>query len=108
LFIDNGANSGHLNQRFAADFPALMTSAVRQTVTRTGGAGSETQDAMQLPHLVLNFGAVSAPISDVDVIDDHNNDRHGTLGLDALRTAPGYILDFEAMRFELLPQVSGS
>jgi predicted aspartyl protease len=102
LFIDNGANASHLNQRFVAEFPTIIATAHRQAVTRTGAAGSETQEAMKLPGLVLRFGQRAAPIADVDVIDDHKTNRHGDLGLDALRTAPGYVLDFEAMRFELL------
>jgi hypothetical protein len=108
LFIDNGANAGHVNHRFVRDFPGIMAGAHRQSITRTGGAGSETQDAMQLPQLVLNFGQVAAPLTDVDVVDDHQTDRHGVLGLDALRTAPGYVLDFDAMRFELLESRSAS
>ena len=57
---------------------------------------------MKLPRLVLSFWQASATITDVDVITDHKTDRHGDLGLDALRTSPSYVLDFEAMRFELL------
>jgi predicted aspartyl protease len=109
LFIDNGATTTHLNQRFAAEFPAFVASAYRESVTRTGAAGSETQDAMKLPSLVLRIGRTTAPITHIDVIDDQKTNRHGDLGLDALRTAPGYVLDFEAMRFELLSRdrVSG-
>ncbi len=78
------------------------------SVTRTGGAGSETQDAMKLPRLQLDIGGVSTTITDVDVIDDGKLDRHGDLGLDALRTVPSYVLDFEAMRFELNAGTSAS
>ena len=104
LFIDNGATTSHLNERFVAGFPTLMASAHRASVTRTGGAGSETQDALKLPRLVLGLGQASATITDIDVIEDHQLDRHGDLGLDALRTAPSYVFDFEAMRFELRGQ----
>lgn len=106
LFIDNGAKTGHLNQRFVTEFPGVIASAHRQSVTRTGGAGSEMQDAMQLPQLVLAFGQATAALTNVDVVDDHQTDRHGTLGLDALRTAPGYVLDFDAMRFDLLARAN--
>ncbi|MES1156973.1 MAG: retropepsin-like aspartic protease [Alphaproteobacteria bacterium] len=104
FFIDNGARTSHVNHRFVTDFPAIMASAQHQAVTRTGGAGSETQnDAMVLPSLTLHIGAATTQISNVDVFDDHHNDHHGDIGLDALRTGGGYVLDFNAMRVELLP-----
>ncbi|SUS03318.1 conserved exported hypothetical protein [uncultured Defluviicoccus sp.] len=103
LFIDNGAVTSHLNQRFVADFPAIVADAQRQKVTRTGAAGSETQEALKLPSLVLRVGRMTAPIKNVDVITDQKTNRHGDLGLDALRAAPGYVLDFGAMRLDLLP-----
>ena len=101
LLIDNGSVSSHLNQRFVAERPAIIATARRQSITRTGAAGAETQDALKLTSLVLRMGQTTASIADVDVIDDHKTNRHGDLGLDVLRTAPGYVLNFEAMTFAL-------
>jgi predicted aspartyl protease len=103
FFIDNGAPHSHLNRRFVADFPEIAATGQHQAVTTTGGGGSETQqDALRLPSITLHIGDGSALITDVPVIDDHHAARHGDIGLDALEAGAGYVLDFQAMRLELL------
>jgi predicted aspartyl protease len=103
FFIDNGAPHSHLNLRFVADLPEIAATGQHQAVTTTGGGGSETQqDAMRLPSIALHIGEGSASLMNVPVIDDHNASRHGDIGLDALEAGHGYVLDFQAMRLELL------
>lgn len=105
LFIDNGAVHSHLNRRFVAEFPDLAATASHESVTTTGGAGSETQDdALRLPSLTLRLGETPAALADIAVTDDHQTDRHGSIGLDALRSGRGYVLDFDAMQLKILPR----
>jgi len=103
FFIDNGAPHSHLNRRFADELPEITSSGRHQAVTTAGGGGSETQaDAMVLPSLTLHIGSGAAQLSNVPLIDDHHTSRHGDIGLDALEPGRGYVLDFIAMRVELL------
>lgn len=103
FMIDNGAPHSHFNQRFVADFPEIAATGQRQAVTTSGGGGSETQqDAMRLPNITLHIGDSAASITNVPVIDDHHSEKHGDIGLDALEAGRGYVLDFNAMRLELL------
>jgi len=103
FFIDNGAPHSHLNRRFADELPEITSSGRHQAVTTAGGGGSETQaDAMILPSLTLHIGSGAAQLSNVPLIDDHHTSRHGDIGLDALEPGRGYVLDFIAMRLELL------
>lgn len=103
FFIDNGAPHTHLNRRFADELPEITSTGNHQAVTTAGGGGSETQaDAMVLPSLTLHIGSGSAQLSNVPLIDDHHTSRHGDIGLDALEPGRGYVLDFIAMRVELL------
>ena len=85
-------------------FGSMFHSFARARTRRIASRASLTASASSLPQLDLSFGPTSAHLTNVDVTDDHQTDRHGSLGLDTLRTAPGYVLDFEAMRFELLPE----
>lgn len=103
FFIDDGAPATHVNARFPTAFPAAAANGQRQAVTVNGGAGSETQDSMVLPSLTLTFGQTAVPLSGIRVFDDHQTDRDGDIGLDVMHSAGGYVLDFDAMRFELLP-----
>jgi hypothetical protein len=57
---------------------------------------------MRLPGVTLHIGATALQLHNVDVHDDHHPDRYGDLGLDALEAGRGYVLDFTAMRLELL------
>jgi len=103
FFIDNGAPHSHLNRRFADELPEITSTGQRQAVTTAGGGGSETQgDAMVLPSVTLHIGSGAAQLSNVPLIDDHHSSRHGDIGLDALEPGRGYVLDFIAMRLELL------
>src|SRR5262249_40975032 len=103
FFIDNGAPHTHLNRRFVTDFPDIAASGQHQAVTTAGGRGEETpQDAMRLPSITLHIGDGVASISNIPVIDDHRPSNHGDLGLDALEAGRGYVLDFNAMRLDLL------
>jgi predicted aspartyl protease len=104
FFIDNGAPTTHVNRRFPLSFPSAMTNARHEAVTAHGGAGSETQaDGMVLPTLTLHFGDTPVTLSEVRVFDDHQTERDGDIGADVLNSGGGYVLDFDAMRLEILP-----
>jgi predicted aspartyl protease len=104
FFIDNGSPRSHVNRRFGEAFPSAIAKGRREAVTVHGGAGAETQaDGMVLPTLNLHFGDAAVTLSEVRVFDDHQTERVGDIGLDVLESHGGYVLDFDAMRFELLP-----
>lgn len=104
FFIDNGAPHSHVNARFPPSFPSAMINARREAVTAHGGAGSETQaNGMVLPSLTLHFFGTPVTLNEVRVFDDHQTERDGDIGADVLNSGAGYVLDFDAMRIELLP-----
>ncbi|MCC5995115.1 MAG: aspartyl protease family protein [Oceanicaulis sp.] len=104
LLVDSGARSTLLNTDAAEAFPALVETARRRRTTVAGAGGTQTQDdALSIPSLVLTIGGTPVTLSDVRVLTGGRGARHGTLGQDAMRAHGGYVLDFRAMRMELLP-----
>lgn len=104
MFIDSGATTSHLTPQATLDYPALMEGAVSDT-TRIGGAGGERvfEDAATLPRLEIEIAGQTVTLSDIHVLDDAADGRHGLIGQDILNATTGYVIDFGARRFELLP-----
>ena len=103
MFIDSGATESHLTPRAVADYPALLEGAGAGS-TRVGGAGGEKvfEDAAIIPQLFVSIAGETVELSDIHVLDDAVDGRHGLIGQDILNAANGYVLDFAARRFELL------
>jgi hypothetical protein len=68
-----------------------------------GGAGGEVthNDALAIASIDVNAGGRTVTLQDVRVTENDRN-QHGLIGQDLLRSGSGYVLDFDAMRFELL------
>jgi len=102
MIIDTGARRTGFSMQAARDFPALVEGADTRTTT-LGGAGGEIthEDALAIASLTINAGGRSVTLQDLRVTDNDRN-QHGLIGQDLLRSGRGYVLDFDAMRFELL------
>lgn len=102
MIIDTGARRTGLSMRAARDFPALTQNAEARATT-LGGAGGEIthNDALAIESLIVDAGGRTVTLRDVRVTENSLN-RHGLIGQDLLRSGRGYVLDFDAMRFELL------
>jgi predicted aspartyl protease len=102
MIIDTGARKTGFSMQAARDFPALVQDAQNRETT-LGGAGGEIThtDALAIPSLVVNAGGRTVTLQDVRVTENDRN-QHGLIGQDLLRSGRGYVLDFDAMRFELL------
>lgn len=102
MFIDSGATESHLTPRAVADYPALLEGAGAGS-TRIGGAGGDKvfEDAAIIPSLSINIAGEVVELSDIHVLGDAVDARHGLIGQDVLNAANGYVIDFGARRFEL-------
>jgi predicted aspartyl protease len=104
LFIDSGAQTTHLTPLAAEDFPTLIEGAATRDVRLGGAGGSRTyEDAPVIASLNVTVGGRTVAIEDVQVSGEDDEGHHGTLGQDVLRSGSGYAIDFDALRFELLP-----
>jgi hypothetical protein len=96
----------------AADKTSLNAS-VRMALPQTGkgrdfawhGAGGEVVDrsAHRLDHWRFRIGDSPVTLHDVPVLSRSEDDRDGALGIDALKGARRWVLDFEAMRLIIVP-----
>lgn len=109
MIIDTGARVSSLSRGAAEAFPALIENAQTRATT-IGGAGATItdQDALAIPSLTLTVAGAPVTLEDVRVSESgaRRGAGHGLVGQDILRSGAGYVLDFDAMRFELLPAAS--
>ena len=106
MIIDTGARVSSLNHDAAAAFPALIEGAEQRATTVSGAGGSVTEhDALAIASLTLTVADTPITLRDVRVgaSGARRGAGHGLVGQDILRSGAGYVLDFDAMRFELLP-----
>jgi predicted aspartyl protease len=104
MFMDSGAQSSNLTPLATGDYPALLEGASTRDV-RMGGAGGHRveEDAALIPRVAMSVNGRTVDLEDVHVVGEADDGRHGVLGQDVLQHGSGYVIDFEAMRFELLP-----
>lgn len=109
MFIDSGATESHLTPRAVADYPALLEGAGAGSA-RIGGAGGEKvfEDATIIPALSVNIAGEVVGLSDIHVLGEAVDGRHGLIGQDILNAGNGYVIDFGARRFELLSKSTPS
>ncbi|KAA5804088.1 hypothetical protein F1654_09955 [Alkalicaulis satelles] len=103
LMIDTGARATLLYLSAGEAIPGLLHG-VEASPTRLGGAGGVRvdEDAMSLPRLTLLVADQSVTLEDVRMLSHQQSGLHGLLGQDVLRARSGYLIDFTAMRLELL------
>ncbi|MFN4024387.1 MAG: aspartyl protease family protein [Hyphomonas sp.] len=104
MFIDSGATTSHLTPLAAVQYPALLSDAVTGS-TEIGGAGGARvfEDISVIPSLAVTVAGTRIELENVDVLADSVDGRHGLIGQDILNATGGYVIDFGARRFELLP-----
>jgi hypothetical protein len=105
LMLDTGARVTNLSRRALEAHPALSAAAVARAGSVGGAGGSAVEeDALAIPSLTLRIAGVPVTLSEVMVFSSGEaGRRHGLLGQDVLRAGKGYVIDFAAMSFELLP-----
>lgn len=104
MLLDTGARRSTLYRAAAEAHPELVAAA-QSRAARVGGAGGEVThaDALSIPELTLAIAGASATLENVSVLPDARGDDDGLIGQDVLRSGAGYVIDFDAMRFEILP-----
>lgn len=103
LALDSSSIRSSLTRLGASEFPALMATAIQQP-NRTPGGGGSTQ---VIPRMVLQLGEENVRVMNVPVAGGPAC-CHGVIGQDVLRSRAGYIIDFDAMRLELVPLSGGA
>ena len=103
MLLDTGARSTFLNRGVIAKFPNLISDADRTSVLTLGAGGSSRdQAALSIDELRVVVAGRSIKLEDVKITGDAHDRRDGILGQDVLTAGRGYVLDFRAMRLELL------
>lgn len=103
MLIDTGANRSHLSHRAAEEFPALVADAVEGANAVRGAGGAATDETgMTIGSISLTVAGRSIIIEDVPVRSVGAVEDHGVIGQDLMRSGAGYVIDFDAMRFEVL------
>jgi predicted aspartyl protease len=104
MSIDTGGNRSSLTPLAGVDFPAILAGAVIRTSKVAGAGGVVSNETTRvLPSLDLYLDRQKLTLSDVYVAEGPG-DCHGVLAQDALRSGGGYVIDFIAMRIEILPR----
>lgn len=104
LFIDTGANSFILTQRFANANPELIASLATDELRTASAGGARTQRTAIWTGPELVIGNRSATIPAVRIAletDDLSREHAGVLSTSALRRFSSHSFDFRAMRLEL-------
>ncbi len=101
--LDTGAVDTDLNPQFATALPALMKSGTPEKRSIEGLGGSTENHSVLLPSVILEIGGKSVVLKPAHVFTDHGNGTWaaGNLGMDLLKQAHAFTLDFEAMTLRL-------
>ena len=101
--LDTGAVDTDLNPAFAKTLPALMKNGTRETRSLEGLGGTVNGDSILLPSVTLQIGDRNTVLKPAHVFTEHGNGTWaaGNLGMDVLKQAPSFTLDFGAMTLRL-------
>lgn len=102
MMLDTGSSGTGLTPLAAADHPELVQGAREEVGTVAGLGGAVAAEVQIIPQLELSVAGVDIPLSNVRVAPVARDVRHGLIGQDVLWSGVGYVLDFEALQFELL------
>jgi predicted aspartyl protease len=95
MLLDSGAQKTSFEGRLLRDYPALVDGAATVTSRRGGAGGTVTSDeTRRIAKLGVKIGEKSVDLTNADVHETLNEERHGILGLDALRG--GFVIDWRA------------
>ncbi|HEV2710453.1 MAG TPA: aspartyl protease family protein [Edaphobacter sp.] len=101
--LDTGAVDTDLNPQFAKALPALMNSGTPETRSIEGLGGKVENSSILLPSVTFEIGGKSVVLRPAHVFTEHGNGTwaSGNLGMDLLRQAHAFTLDFGAMTLRL-------
>jgi predicted aspartyl protease len=104
MLLDTGARRSHIARAFADAHPTLIAGAAPRPVTVGGAGGARVhEDALNIPRLAFSIAGHSIELTDLRVFNDDGIRQAGSIGQDLMRAGSGYVIDFDAMRFEVLP-----
>jgi hypothetical protein len=103
LAVDTAADKTSLNASVWTAAAVRTGDTRQQTITWRGAGGSVTDRARVLGEWRFVLGSSAIVLKNVAVQSRAEHDRHGALGLDALKGVRRWVLDFDAMCFWLEP-----
>ncbi len=101
--LDTGAVDTDLNPPFAKSLPALMKSGAPETRSIEGLGGSTNGSSILLASVTFEVGGKDVFLKPAHVFREHGNGTWaaGNLGMDLLKQAHSFTLDFGAMTLRL-------
>ncbi len=101
--LDTGAVDTDLNPAFAKALPILMKSGTPETRSIEGLGGTTHADSILLPSVTLQIDNRNTVLKPAHVFTEHGNGTWaaGNLGMDVLKQAPAFTIDFGAMTLRL-------
>jgi predicted aspartyl protease len=109
--LDTGAVSTDLYAAFAKEFADLLSRSGKKGSTEVKGVGgAESFESISLPELKLRLGGLDTRLRPANVLLKQIGPEYcvGNVGLDLLKQARAFRLDFDAMTLELEANVSTS
>ena len=101
--LDTGAVDTDLNPEFARSLPSLMKAGTPENRSIEGLGGSSNSPAILLPFVVLEIGGRNTTLRPAHVFTKQGNGAWaaGNLGMDLLKQARSFEVDFGAMTLRL-------
>lgn len=101
--LDTGAEITDLYPQFAKAFPTLMKTGKPESQSIEGLGGSIVSSSVLLPAVTFQIGGESAVLKPAHVFTERDNGiaAAGNLGMDLLKQAHAFTLDFGAMTLRL-------
>ncbi len=101
--LDTGAVDTDLNPEFARSLPTLMKSGTPENRSIEGLGGSTNSSSILLSSVTLGIAGKNVFLRPAHVFTEHGNGTWaaGNLGMDLLKQAHSFTLDFEAMTLRL-------
>ena len=100
MVLDSGNQGGtQLWERFAHDFPKLVSGGLKSNRRVTQIGGSVEREVVALPEVRLRVGGFDALLQPANIFSKPvgNDLQHGNLGVDVLSQAGEVAIDFRAM-----------
>ncbi|NJM36266.1 MAG: hypothetical protein HC850_18010 [Rhodomicrobium sp.] len=105
MLLDTGARVSSLTRATADAHPELIAGAETRSTTVGGAGGMVTHDdALSIPALTMHVGATPVALTNVRVLNRTSIGDGGLIGQDVMRSGGSYVIDFDAMRFEVTPR----
>jgi hypothetical protein len=103
--LDTGAESTDIFAGFAKQFPDLVESGQKDTREIRGIGGAATFESVTVPEVAFRIGTVETFLRPAHVITNKTgaNCCAANFGMDILKQATAFSIDFGAMRLELEP-----